>query len=308
MSRMGASPDEISAVSPTSMLTPSPDDSSVWQCAWVTSSAYTHQPEAVSVLGELRVVHCDDDIVVVEKPAYLPTENTATIKESVRSQVEARLGMLQTERPAEALAQQEARAGAEAGAGRLHLPHRLDWETSGLLVLARNSAAMRSLSDQFATRSVRKSYLADVVGAPPAARGTCNLPLSPDPQRRPLQRVDFGRSGKPSRTRWSTEAELPHACRLLLEPESGRRHQLRMHCLGLGCAIGGDGLYEQTQSSARAALERAAAGGSAPPPPRRLHLHAAELSFTHPTSGASMNFRSEPPFALGDVARWAAEL
>ena len=231
------------------------------------------------------------------------------------------------------------------------LPHRLDWETSGLLVLALSAAAMRSLSSQFAERSVHKTYLADVTGSPPAERGVVDLPLSADPERRPRQRIDLGPTGKKSTTSWAVIAysgtqsgALGHdagygdeeagegggsevrrrrqaACRLRLTPESGRRHQLRMHCLALGCAIVGDGLYIQPATTHHSAggdavgastcsctgggRSRAVGGDAGARTSRsaelnctRLHLHAAELRFAHPASGEQMEFASLPPFEL----------
>lgn len=233
--------------------------------AWSSGPAYTANPEEVPPDGDLNVLHEDGDIIVVEKPAFLPTENTKTIKDSVRSRLEA-----------------------SHGSG-ISFVHRLDWETSGLLVVARTTAAARHLNMQFAARTVAKAYVADVVGAPPGARGEVRLPLAPDELRRPRQCVDLGPQGKACRTAWKVLSELrgdgaARACRLRLEPETGRRHQLRMHCLCMGCAIAGDGLYTPP-SSARGR-------------PGRLHLHAAELSFTHPTSGERRTFTSAPPFGL----------
>lgn len=253
----------------------------------------------------LTFLFVDESLVVVDKPAFLPSENTRHLKDSVRSRVEAEL-----------------RSRGESVA-ELHIVHRLDWETSGVLVLARTAVAMRSLSMQFAARSVKKVYIADIVG-PGGPRGACghvSLPLSPDPDRRPLQRVDF-RTGREASTSWHVVDSLHGAWRLRLQPASGRRHQLRMHMLAaFGCRIAGDALYSPrpcagqaagarterqscvqltstatSASSVRVRLRVAAAalnGGS-----DRLHLHATELAFVHPTSGERMAFTSEPPFEL----------
>lgn len=216
------------------------EDGQRYAVAWTSSTAYTADPEDVPPQGELRLIFEDADFLVVEKPAYLPTENTRTIKDSVRSRLEASHG------------------------GGLSIVHRLDWETSGLLVVARTREAARALGTQFANRTVLKAYVADVLGTLPASRGEVRLPLAPDELRRPRQCVDFGRAGKPSCTRWEVMAELRHggaqAARLRLDPETGRRHQLRMHCLaGLGCPIGGDLLYTPPTPGA-APQARSAAG------------------------------------------------
>ena len=223
-------------------------------------TAYTPAEQHPPPSGALTVVHADAAFLVVDKPAYLTVENTVSNKDSVRSRLEA------------------------AGHARLHLAHRLDWETSGLLVVALDAAAASSLSQQFAGRSVAKVYVADCVATPLAARGEVDLPLAADAERRPRQRVDTSPAGKPAVTRWEVAAALPSGrCRVRLAPETGRRHQLRMHMLALGCPLVGDALYGEAGSG-------------------RMHLHAAELSFDHPTTGERVTFSSEPPFALADDA------
>jgi len=223
-----------------------------------TGTAYTPAEQHPPPSGALTVVHADAAFLVVDKPAYLTVENTISNKDSVRSRLEA------------------------AGHARLHLAHRLDWETSGLLVVALDAAAASALSQQFAGRSVAKVYVADCVATPPAARGEVDLPLAADGERRPRQRVDTSPAGKPAVTRWEVAAALPSGrCRVRLVPETGRRHQLRMHMLALGCPLVGDALYGEAGSG-------------------RMHLHAAELSFDHPTTGERVTFSSEPPFALAD--------
>ena len=134
----------------------------------------------------LIFLHIDQEIVVVSKPSFLPSENGRYLKDSVRSRVETELA-----------ARDESITG-------LHLAHRLDWETSGLLVLARTAAAMRSLTSQFRDRTVIKRYIADIIGetGPLNRCGTIDLPLSPDPERLPLQRVDFGNTGRKATTSW----------------------------------------------------------------------------------------------------------
>ena len=269
----------------------SSDDGITYHIRWASAgkTSYTVAPETVPVQGEFSVLHQDDEVIVVEKPAFLPTENTATIKDSVRQRVELLIA-----KDGSSAANEELQPTAR----RVFLPHRLDWETSGLVVLALSSAAMRSLSRQFAERTVHKVYVADVLGRPPAATGLVDLALSPDPDRRPMQRVDLG--GKSSKTNWEEMSPAEPAAgparqsRLRLIPESGRRHQLRMHCLAIGCAIVGDGLYVQTPPCEPSASVGDACRSSYSR--ERLHLHAAELGFAHPRSGVWMEFQSRPPF------------
>jgi tRNA pseudouridine32 synthase/23S rRNA pseudouridine746 synthase len=158
--------------------------------------------------------------------------------------------------------------------------HRLDWETSGLMLLARSKVAHRELSRQFQDREVGKSYTAVVAGAPGAERGEVDLPLRCDWPNRPRQMVDPV-LGKPSRTRWERLSADAGRCRLRLTPVTGRSHQLRVHMMAIGHPILGDRLYADPASLAMAG---------------RLLLHATTLSFTHPLSGEPMHFCDEAPF------------
>jgi tRNA pseudouridine32 synthase/23S rRNA pseudouridine746 synthase len=158
--------------------------------------------------------------------------------------------------------------------------HRLDMETSGLLVLARGEEAHRRLSRLFRERQVDKRYIAVVAGHLEQERGEVDLPLITDWPNRPRQKVDF-ELGKPSLTLFRTLHYDPatDATRVELEPVTGRSHQLRVHMLSLGHPIQGDPLY-----------------GPAPPAGGRLLLHASRLAFPHPFSGEPMAFVSDPAF------------
>lgn len=158
--------------------------------------------------------------------------------------------------------------------------HRLDWETSGLILLARHKTAHRELSRQFQEREVEKSYTAVVSGVPAAERGEIDLPLRCDWPNRPRQMVDR-ELGKPSFTRWERLSDEGERSRLHLIPVTGRSHQLRVHLMELGHPILGDRLYADAKAQAMA---------------DRLLLHATTLAFTHPASGEKMGFHDEPPF------------
>jgi tRNA pseudouridine32 synthase/23S rRNA pseudouridine746 synthase len=158
--------------------------------------------------------------------------------------------------------------------------HRLDWETSGLLLLARHKAAHRELSRQFQEREVDKSYTAVVADVPTEVSGEINLPLRCDWPNRPRQMVDPA-LGKPSLTRWERLTVEDDRSRLRLIPITGRSHQLRVHLMSIGHPILGDRLY---------------AGAKALSMAERLLLHATTLAFTHPVSGEAMHFCDEPPF------------
>jgi tRNA pseudouridine32 synthase/23S rRNA pseudouridine746 synthase len=163
--------------------------------------------------------------------------------------------------------------------------HRLDMDTSGLLLMARGLDAQRRMSRAFAERRVEKRYVALVAGRMPPPRaewGTVDLPLVCDWPNRPLQKVD-AESGKPSVTRWRVldyDAER-EATRVELMPVTGRSHQLRVHMRELGHPMLGDPLYAPPAVRARAS---------------RLLLHASVLRFSHPEQGRAMVFESAPPF------------
>ena len=156
--------------------------------------------------------------------------------------------------------------------------HRLDMETSGLMVLGLDAAAQRHLSKQFEDRLVEKAYVALVDGVMEQDEGTIDLPIRADIDHRPMQIVDHVH-GKPATTHWSVIAHEVDRTRLRLVPLTGRTHQLRVHCAsGLGRPIIGDSLY---------------APHSAAP---RLMLHATQLSFLDPANGRRVEFESAPPF------------
>ena len=168
-----------------------------------------------------------------------------------------------------------------------HAPHRLDRDTSGIVVLGRTPAAHRSLAYQFQERLASKLYVALVLGWPDADFGEVDAPIGKAPG------ADGGHArmrilpdGRPSVTRWEVAGRrrrqddgAPYA-RLALRPVTGRAHQLRLHCAHLGHPILGDALH-----------------GDGPEWPHlRLCLHASALNFTHPTSDAPMAVTSQTPF------------
>ena len=154
--------------------------------------------------------------------------------------------------------------------------HRLDCDTSGLLVLARGKEMHRCLSIQFQDRQVDKRYVAVVEGELAPASGEVNLPLNVDWPNRPLHIVDF-KTGKPSLTLYRVLSydAVEHCSRVELTPETGRTHQLRVHMQALGHPILGDSLYATPSARAKA---------------DRLLLHAEYLAFAHPENGEPLNF------------------
>ena len=173
--------------------------------------------------------------------------------------------------------------------------HRLDRDTSGVIVLALDAHTHRELSMQFERRTVAKRYEALVAGHPSAGSGSVDLAIRKDLGNPPLQVIDAA-MGRPSHTSWSVmercdrvppparpaAADAPFRCaRLALVPLTGRSHQLRLHMRAIGHAILGDDLYG-TPAECSAA--------------NRLCLHATTLSFTHPQTGERRTFESPAPF------------
>ena len=167
------------------------------------------------------------------------------------------------------------------------LVHRLDFGTSGLMVIARNKTINAALCHQFSQRTVKKIYTALLCGHVEQDEGIIDAPIAKDPALFPLMSI-CAINGKPARSRYQVVercyqgTELP-LTRVKLIPETGRTHQLRIHCQQLGHAILGCDLY----------------GGLAWPGTEktpRLMLHASELDFVHPVSGQAINARHAAPF------------
>ncbi len=159
------------------------------------------------------------------------------------------------------------------------LVHRLDRDTSGVMVFALTRHAQRHLGLQFEKRQTRKTYVARVWGALTPKTGTVDLPLIVDWPNRPRQKVCHD-TGRAAVTDWRVLGEAGETTRVRLMPRTGRSHQLRVHMLALGHPILGDPLYA---SGAAARFDR-------------LMLHSEELRIKHPEGGASIRFRVPAPF------------
>ncbi len=160
--------------------------------------------------------------------------------------------------------------------------HRLDMDTSGLIVMARGTEAHRKLSQAFLARRITKQYTALVAGHLTPDTGTVDLPMRCDWPNRPRQIVD-PELGKPATTHWQLLGydAATESSRVRLEPVTGRSHQLRVHMQALGHPILGDALYASATDRDRAP---------------RLMLHASLLAFLHPFEERHLEFRSDAPF------------
>jgi len=159
--------------------------------------------------------------------------------------------------------------------------HRLDYDTSGLILMALSKAAQSEAGKLFQNRAIEKTYIAIVSGIPEQSSGSIDLPMRCDIERRPLQIIDH-EQGKSALTHWQLLESYPNnSSRIVLSPHTGRSHQLRLHMKALGHPILGDNLYGSTETHAMSP---------------RLLLHASRLKFIHPFSGQAIELKSPPSF------------
>lgn len=173
--------------------------------------------------------------------------------------------------------------GGVGGVERPGIVHRLDKDTSGLMVVAKNDAAMAGFVRLFQTGGITKEYLALVHGVPPKTGGTVRSLIGRHPVDRKRMAV-VTRNGKQAVTHYAVEKRLGALTLVRCRIETGRTHQIRVHMLSLGCPVAGDALYGQ-----------AAADKRLPRVPARQMLHAARLSFAHPVTGAALAFEAPLP-------------
>jgi 23S rRNA pseudouridine1911/1915/1917 synthase len=178
------------------------------------------------------------------------------------------------------------RMGALAGVGdpdRPGIVHRLDRDTSGVLLVARTAAVLEALAQQFRARSIEKRYVAIVRGTLRPSSGTIDRPIGRHPHERKRMSVR-SRRGRSAVTRWTVLERLPGATLVQLRPETGRTHQLRVHLAALGHPIVGDRVYGARRPSR-----------AGEPTCARQALHAAEIAFMHPATGERMVVRAPLP-------------
>ena len=203
-----------------------------------------------------RLIHDDDQILVVDKP-----EGLLSVPGRGEDRADCLIARLRVAFPT------------------VLLVHRLDLDTSGVMVFGLTPHAQRHLSKQFEERRTKKTYVARLWGRLQPATGRVDLPLIVDWPNRPRQKVDHA-EGRAAQTDWRVVKASDTETRVRLMPLTGRSHQLRVHMAELGHPILGDPLY--------------ASGAAAAFP--RLMLHAESLRFKHPETGVMQGFTAPAPF------------
>lgn len=271
-------------------------------------------------ISEPVILHEDEAIIVVEKPSGMPSvpgldgrqsllewlssplSNTQSISSSPSKQ---NIAVMSSEQSVTVMSSEQSESRHP------HAVHRLDMDTSGVMLFAKTHEAAVNLRRQFEDHTVRKTYMARISASDPAEAthlmsqsantGTITLPLSPDYDERPRQKVDF-KQGKVARTNYEiVKIHQDGTSDLLLYPHTGRTHQLRVHCahtLGLGRPILGDLLYgAHSVYDSKSGIPKKAAkqqsGSAMPFTPERLCLHALSITFRHPLTGEALTFTSD---------------
>lgn len=258
--------------------------------------------EPVGQAIPLQIIHEDDDLIVIDKPAGLVVHPAAGHEDGTLVNA--------------LIAHCGASLSGIGGVRRPGIVHRLDKDTSGLLVVAKNDVAHAGLSAQFAdhgrTGPLERAYLAIVWGAPRRAGGTIDAPIDRSTKNREKMAVVAEGKGRVAMTHYEVLAPFPAgaaepvASLLRCELETGRTHQIRVHLAHLGHPLLGDRVYgpgfatkaQKLPESARKALEAL----------NRQALHAELLGFAHPVTGETLRFRSDPPDDFAKLQEEVAKL
>lgn len=234
-------------------------------------------------LPEVRVLYEDPWLVAIDKPAGLtvhPPSDKSFRDHTVASWAKARFGELPS----------------PIAADRPGIVHRLDRETSGVMVLARTEAAFDHLRAQWQARAVEKVYRAIVFGEPRFQSDWIEKAIAPDPAK-PDRMTVVDEGGRESSTYYEVVERFDGFAHVLCKPRTGRTHQIRVHMTAIGHSLVGDKLY-RSRSRQHAQLPPGA------PPVRRHCLHAERLTLPHPSTGEPIEFEAPLPDDLRDLLVW----
>jgi 23S rRNA pseudouridine1911/1915/1917 synthase len=226
------------------------------------------EPEDIA----LNVIHEDDSLAVIDKPAGLVVHPGLGNKSgTLVNAILARWPQIAT---------------MEDPDQRRGIVHRLDKETSGLILVAKDAAALANLMGQFQARTVEKVYIALLERRPKTTTGRIDAPIARDPRQR--KRMAVTRDGKPAVTEFAIIDDHFTLDRALVEfrPETGRTHQIRVHAAFIGCPVVGDRVYGFRKQRVKL---------------KRHFLHAAKLSIDHPLSGDRLDFEAPLPGGLQNL-------
>jgi 23S rRNA pseudouridine1911/1915/1917 synthase len=227
----------------------------------------------------LTIVFEDEHLLVIDKPAGLVVHPAAgnldgTLVNALLHHCAGRLSGI-------------------GGVARPGIVHRIDKDTSGLLVVAKTDVAHEGLARQFAAHSIDRRYLAIVSGVPRASHGTVDAPLARSATNRKKIAIVEGKRGKRAVTHWKRLEVLKDAALVECRLETGRTHQVRVHMASLGHALLGDPVYGRSGKSHGKLLKELGF--------HRQALHAAELGFTHPVTGRWLSFSSPMPADMQEL-------
>lgn len=227
----------------------------------------------------LELLHEDDDIVIVNKPAQL-----AAIP-----------GRAETDSVIERLSRQLSLPMSGQADPRLRVVHRIDKDTTGVMLFAKHFDAQRHLSHQFQNNTVTKEYLALVGGRVEQDQGSIEAPIAPHPTMR--DRMAISKHGRPAKSDWKVEQRLRHFSVVRVFPKTGKTHQIRVHFLHIGHTLAIDPLYGSADPIFLSAYKRhyrPTKGQEERPLIARLTLHAHRLRFVHP-NGTDMQVEAPIP-------------
>jgi 23S rRNA pseudouridine1911/1915/1917 synthase len=227
----------------------------------------------------LEIVFEDEHLLVVDKPAGMVVHPAAgnfdgTLVNALLHHCAGRLSGI-------------------GGVARPGIVHRIDKDTSGLLVVAKTDVAHEGLAAQFARHSIDRRYRAIVAGRPNPAEGKVDAPLARSSANRQKMAIVEGSRGKRAVTHYKVLRPLTESALVECRLETGRTHQVRVHMTSLGHPLLGDPAYGRTKSAHRELLKRLNF--------ERQALHAAELGFNHPVTGEALSFKSAVPSDMQEL-------